>query len=99
MHTYLDYLQYVAEVGTQKVPRLLSFIEEEQKLLVEYKDLLVFPPMPEHAAFEPSEAELALETKIMATRGGHEGKFLDALRTGWAFIQANPWILQLLLKV
>jgi len=100
--TYLEFLALLKKLY-DKVPRLLEFVEKEQNLLMEYSDLLTLAPSHNAPAItqEVLTAEGELIALMPASHGaGEHGKIGDGalLRAAWAFIQANPWILQLLLK-
>ena len=104
MANYLAFLNWIIKIGGTKLPRILAFLQAQMDLLTEYSDIIT-PAAIEHNAAAVTGEEEACEAQIAGLlpvehSAGEHGKIGDGtfLRQAWAFLQANPWILQLLLK-
>lgn len=105
---YLAFLQKLIALG-DKLPQFLVIVKDLMQAVTEgvakLAELLGAKPAISHNAPEITPEVLAAEGQLAALlpvehSAGEHGKIGDGtlLRAAWAFFQANPWILQLLLK-
>lgn len=110
--SYLDFLKLLASLSS-KLPQILAAIQELSDWWAKYSPIFIPSDTPKafgaSGDFAVTAEEAVLEAELCA---GHEkalepgtfgaigdGQILAALRAAWQFLQANPQLMALLLKL